>query len=162
MKRTEEQKLLWRRKLHARRVFNKNPMFAIEEISVRYPGYCEDLLLSDIKLKSKSKKTKKKKKSIWDFRRRQLDKYAGLLKYTDRDSKEYHDICIKMVMLEEANRAKSDIALFVKLGDEKIVYSFAWTTKESHIKDFIRFANSGNATHEGLRAKQKSFLSLLS
>ena len=136
-------------------VYQKNKLFAIEEIRTKYPGYTEVLLHADL-LKKKSKMRKKKHKPVVDLRRCQLEKQARKLNGKDLNEQDYQIICCRIVLLRNAHNLRLPIPLTVTLKKHTLVYSFNWRARETVVKSFVDLANSQGMTHEllGLRYKK--------
>jgi len=140
-----------RRRNFVRRIFGKNPLFAILEIRDRYPDYTEEELAIDLKRKSQPVK-RDKSKTPRDLRRCQLRKLAENLKYED-DEQNYHRLCNRIVLLENAHRDHADIPLLVNLEQIAKAYYFHWLTSEIEIKRFVADANTKGCTHDQLTSK---------
>ena len=69
-----------RRKNFVRRAYKREPLFALAEIRLRYPGYTEDGITTDLKQKSIKSKCAKRK-PVTDLRRCQLQKLALELRF---------------------------------------------------------------------------------
>lgn len=145
------------RKNFVRRIYHKNKLFALDEIRLRYPHYTNDMLLADLKVKSRKAK-KKKHKPITDLRRCQLEKLAVRLRVGALDEKEYHQTCCRMVMLQNAHDHRLPIPLTVKINGEVLVYSFNWKTREDIVKSFVNLANTKGMTHETLKKRYNEIL----
>lgn len=67
MKYTEERLENFRRMRFVRRVYAKNPLMCMQEITQKYPEYSESMLLEDLRVRSKPKpkKSKHKKTESW-------------------------------------------------------------------------------------------------
>ena len=144
------------RRNFARRTFARNPLFALLEIRERYPEYTEEQLAADLKRKSIPVK-KDKSKTPRDLRRCQLSKLAGNLKY-EQDTKSYHDLCNRIVMLENAHKLRLDIPLAVSLDGLRKAYYFHWLTPEAEVKAFVNAANTKGASHDVLTQKFKTII----
>lgn len=75
-----------------RHTYRQNPLFALIEISKRYPGYTEKQLLEDLQVRSKGSTKHKKSKPITDLRRCQLVKLVGLLRNPELPEVDWHEI----------------------------------------------------------------------
>lgn len=146
-----------RRKNFVRRVYQRNKLFALEEIRQTYPDYTETSLLADLKMRPPKPK-RKKHKPITDLRRCQLEKLAKRLKNGDLDEKEYHQTCCKMVMLWQAHEQRLPIPLTVKISGEVLVYSFDWQTRENVVKSFAELANTKGITHDQLKERYQEMV----
>jgi hypothetical protein len=140
------------RKNFVRRVFKKNPLFAVEEIQTRYPEYNERMLYYDLKRK-KAKSNRKKSKPIVDLRRCQLEKLARKLSLEDLSEQDYQSTCFRIVMLQNAHDLRLPIPLTVTLNKKTLVYSFNWRTRERVVKSFVDLANTQGMTHEQLEKR---------
>lgn len=140
------------RRNFVRRVYRKNKLFALEEIRTRYPDYEEVLLLKDVAVKSKKVKPKKHKPTL-DLRRCQLEKLSALLRSGDLPEMEYHSVCNRIVMLQNAHDRRLPIPLSVKLQGETLIYDFDWKTRENIVKSFVELANKQGMTHEVLKSR---------
>lgn len=140
------------RRNFVRRVYRKNKLFALEEIRTRYPDYEEVLLLKDVAVKSKKVKPKKHKPTL-DLRRCQLEKLGALLRSGDLPEMEYHSVCNRIVMLQNAHDRRLPIPLSVKLQGETLIYDFDWKTRENIVKSFVELANKQGMTHEVLKSR---------
>ncbi|QEM06185.1 hypothetical protein DIU31_022685 [Mucilaginibacter rubeus] len=137
------------RKNFVRRVFQKNPLFAIEEIQTRYPDFNETMLYHDLNRK-KAKSKRKKTKPIVDLRRCQLEKLARKLSLEDISEQDYQSTCCRIVLLQNAHTLRLPIPLTVTLNKDTLVYSFNWRTRETVVKSFVDLANTQGMTHEQL------------
>ncbi|GAA3989764.1 hypothetical protein [Mucilaginibacter dorajii] len=142
------------RRNFVRRVYQKNPLFALEEIRIRFPGYTEVMLMTDLAVK-KQKKRKKKHKPVLDLRRCQLEKLAHRLQSENLIEKDYQSTCCRMVMLQNAHDHRLPIPLMVTLNKETLVYSFHWRTREKVVKSFVELANIKGTTHQELGQRYK-------
>ncbi|WP_091157432.1 hypothetical protein [Mucilaginibacter pineti] len=140
------------RRNFVRRVYRKNKLFALEEIRTRYPDYEDVLLIKDLAVKSRKPK-RKKHKPILDLRRCQLEKLTALLRSGDLPEVEYHSVCNRIVMLQNAHDLRLPIPLTVKLQGETLVYDFDWKTRENIVKSFVELANKQGMTHELLKKR---------
>lgn len=147
---TPERKETNRRRLHARRVYKKNPLFALDIIRIRYPDYTESMLLDDLRRRTKKRSFRSKKKEPRDFRRVQLEKMIMELKFTDKSTAAYNTLCHKIALFHQAHEAKQDIRLTCKVENKTAIYLFKWSTTESVIKQFHTAANVKGTTHEQL------------
>jgi len=146
------------RRNFVRRVYRKNKLFALAEIREKYPDYPEDMLMAD--LVSRKFKTKRgKKPPFTDLRRCQLQKMAGKISNGQLPQEEYHKLCCRIVMLQQAHNSRVPIPIKVTLGKVTKVYYFRWQTRESVVKSFVCLANLKNMTHEHLRAKHEEMVS---
>lgn len=145
------------RKNFARRVYRKNKLFALAEIRSRYPDYDEQQLTKDLTFKSKKTRCKKHK-PIMDLRRCQLEKLAKKLNSGDLPEQEYHTICNRIVLLQNAHNHRLPIPLTVKLQGETLVYDFNWKTKEYIVKSFVELANSKDMTHDLLKKRYQEII----
>lgn len=141
-----------------RRVYRKNKLFALDEIRNRYPDYEEVMLLKDVAVKSKKVK-RKNHKPMLDLRRCQLEKLSALLRSGDLPEQEYHNVCNRMVMLQNAHDRRLPIPLSVKLQGETLVYDFDWKTRENIVKSFVELANKQGMTHEVLKKRYQEIRS---
>ncbi|RFZ91118.1 hypothetical protein D0C36_19445 [Mucilaginibacter conchicola] len=141
-----------------RRVYHGNKLFALEEIRESYPGYTEIQLLADLRI-PKSKNRKIKKQPYTDLRRCQLQKLAAKIARGGLDAKEYHTICCRIVMLQQAHDCRVPIPLTVTLDKMTEIYSFSWKTRESVVKSFVNLANTGGMTHDILKARHQEMVS---
>ena len=146
------------RKNFVRRVFKKNKLFALAEIRLRYPRYTEQMLREDLKIK-RAKPKNKKQKPIVDLRRCQLGKLAVKLSVCEMDENEYHTVCNRIALLQNAHNHRLPIPLTVKLQGETLVYDFNWKTRERIIKNFVEMANVKGMTHEQLRKRYQEIIS---
>jgi hypothetical protein len=146
------------RKNFARRIYYKNKLFALEEIRLRYPDYTESMLLTDLQIKSHKTKRKKHKPTT-DLRRCQLEKLAARLCSGALDEKEYHQVCCRMVILQNAHDHRLPIPLTVTFNKETLVYSFSWRTRENVVKSFVSLANAKGMNHEELGKRYKEMVS---
>ena len=142
------------RKNFVRRIFKQNKLFAVQEIKARYPDYEEWQLMNDLQRKP-GKPKRKKHKPVLDLRRCQLIKLSEKLKAVSDDEKEYHVICQRMVILEEAHRNRLPIPITVNLQKEVLVYYFNWKIRETVIKSFVMLANTKGMTHHELGKKHQ-------
>lgn len=147
-----------RRKNMVRRIYNRNPLFALEEIRHQYPGYTEEQLAADL-LKKQHKERRKKVKPITDLRRCQLKKLAACLNHPETSEKDYHHTCCRMVMLQTAHDLRLPIPLVVKLDNNSLVYTFNWKTRENVVKSFASLANTKGMSHQVLGEKYKEITS---
>lgn len=146
------------RKNFVRRIYHKNKLFALTEIHLRYPGYTEAMLIADLTLKSRSVK-KKKHQPVTDLRRCQLEKLAVRLRSGALDEQEYHQVCCRMVMLQNAHDSRLPIPFAITFNKETLVYSFGWRTRENVVKAFVTLANTKGMNHEELGKKYKEMVS---
>jgi hypothetical protein len=142
------------RRNFVRRVFQQNPLFALADIQVRYPGYAEGQLMNDLRRKP-GKPKKSRRKPVLDLRRCQLIKLAEQLQRAGEDEPEYHRLCQRMAILEEAHRNRLPIPITVKLQGKTLVYYFNWRTRETVVKSFLLLANTHGMTHAELGRKQQ-------
>ncbi|QEM07893.1 hypothetical protein DIU31_031940 [Mucilaginibacter rubeus] len=142
----------------ARRVWQKNKLFALQEIRVKYPDYTEEMLLADLHIKKKKEK-RKKHKPVTDLRGCQLQKLAHRLKYVPLDEKEYHNTCNRIAILQQAHSLRLPVPLVVNLEKETLVYSFPWRIREGVVKDFVALANKAGMTHQALQERHKEMVS---
>jgi hypothetical protein len=140
------------RKNFVRRIYRRNPLFALEEIRTRYADYVEEQLTLDLQIKKKIAKPKKQK-PVLDLRRCQLEKLAAELRHEDLPPVEYNTICNRIVLLQNAHDLRLAIPLTVKLQGETLVYDFNWKTRERVVKDFAALANTNGITHETLKKR---------
>jgi hypothetical protein len=145
------------RKNFVRRVYAQNKLFVMAEINSRYPQYTEVMLFADL-IKNPTPKKRKKRKPVVDLRRCQLQKLAIKLKLEELNPKDYHDICTRMVLLQNAHDCRVPIPLVVTLNKDTQVYSFGWRTREGVIKSFVALANSNGITHTMLSEKHKEMV----
>lgn len=138
------------RRNFVRRVYEKNKLFAMEEIRAKYPEYAEAQLAADLQEKP-GKAKRKKQKPIVDLRRCQLQKLAAKLTLTEQDPANYHRLCNQIVLLQNAHDRRLPIPLTVKLQGETLVYDFKWQTRESAVKNFVALANQNGMTHPQLQ-----------
>jgi hypothetical protein len=146
------------RRNFVRRTYHKNPLFAMQEIQLRYPDYNEGMLLNDQAVKSRKAK-RKKHKPITDLRRCQLEKLSVRLRSGTLDEKEYHQTCCKIVMLQNAHDHRLPIPLTVTLNKATLIYSFGWRIRENVVKSFVGLANTKGMTHEELGKKYQEMVS---
>jgi hypothetical protein len=146
------------RRNFVRRVYRKNKLFALEEIRTRYPDYEEVLLQKDLAVKSQKPK-RKKHKPILDLRRCQLEKLTSLLRSGDLPELEYHSVCNRIGMLQNAHDRRLPIPLSVKLQGETLVYDFDWKTRENIVKSFVELANKQGMTHDLLKKRYQEITS---
>ncbi|TFF34541.1 hypothetical protein [Mucilaginibacter psychrotolerans] len=158
IQRKVEQSQMRTRRNFVRRTYHKNPLFAMQEIQLRYPDYNEAMLLNDLAVKSRTEK-RKKHKPITDLRRCQLEKLSARLRSGALDEQEYHQTCCKMVMLQNAHDHRLPIPLTVTLNKQTLVYSFGWRIRENEVKSFVGLANSKGMTHEELGKKYQEMVS---
>lgn len=142
----------------ARRVYQKNKLFALQEIRLKYPDYTEAMLLADLHIKKKKEK-RKKYKPVTDLRGCQLQKLAHRLKYMPLDEKEYNDTCNRIAILQQAHSLRLPVPLVVNLEKETLVYSFPWRIREGVVKDFVALANKAGMTHQALQERHKEMVS---
>ncbi|WDF55804.1 hypothetical protein [Mucilaginibacter sp. KACC 22063] len=140
------------RRNFVRRVFQKNKLFALEEIQAKYPDYAADMLAADLHMVKASPKHKKHK-PVTDLRRCQLEKLAQRLKYEQLDDKAYNDTCNRIAILQHAHSLRLPVPLLVNLQQEALVYSFPWQIREGVVKAFVAFANQPGMTHQALQEK---------
>ncbi|EHQ30974.1 hypothetical protein [Mucilaginibacter paludis] len=145
------------RRNFVRRVWQKNKLFALEEIRIKYPDYIEDMLADDLHIVKKTAK-RKKHKPITDLRRCQLEKLAHRLKYAQLDDKAYHETCNRIVILQHAHSLRLPVPLLVNLQQEALVYSFPWQIREGVVKDFVALANKLGMTHHALQEKHNEMV----
>lgn len=145
------------RRNFVRRVYNKNKLFALEEIRYKYPGYTEAMLAKDLQRRERPAKCKKRK-PVTDLRQCQLQKLAHRLRYGVLDEKDYHNTCCKMVILQNAHNQRLPIPLTVKLQGETLVYSFGWRIREGVVKEFVTLANSPEMTHNALQERYEQMV----
>ncbi|PYF68417.1 hypothetical protein [Pedobacter nutrimenti] len=128
-----------RRKRFVRRIWKKTPLFAMSFIKERYKDYTEDQLLSDLLINKKYKKRPKFKKrpSSFGLRVSQIQKLAGLLRFSDVLEVERNTICNKIVGYENSLKHKLPILLTVRYDNETMVYQFPWNETETKIKTFV-------------------------
>ena len=138
------------RRNFVRRVYQKNKLFAIEEISTKHPDYTEDMLSADLYIAKRTAK-RKKHKPVTDLRQCQLQKLAHRLKYVQLDEKDYNDTCNRIAILQQAHKLRLSIPLIVNLQQETLVYSFPWKICEGVVKDFVTLANKPGMTHQELQ-----------
>ncbi|MES2274966.1 MAG: hypothetical protein V4592_03010 [Bacteroidota bacterium] len=153
-----EQSQMRTRRNFVRRTYHKNPLFAMQEIGLRYPEYNGAMLLNDLKVKSRKEK-RKKHKPITDLRRCQLEKLSARLRSGALDEQEYHQTCCKMVILQNAHDHRLPIPLLVTLNKQTLVYSFGWRIRENVVKSFVCLANTKGMTHEELGKKYQEMVS---
>jgi len=158
IRRKVEQSQMRTRRNFVRRTYHKNPLFAMQEIGLRYPDYNEVMLLNDLAVKSRKEK-RKKHKPVTDLRRCQLEKLSVRLRSGALDEKEYHQTCCKMVMLQNAHDHRLPIPLTVTLNKETLIYSFGWRIRENVVKSFVGLANTKGMTHEELGKKYQEMVS---
>lgn len=115
------------------------------------------MLLKDIK-PGKSKVKRHKKKPVTDLRRSQLQKMALKLQLDNLDDTQYHKLCNRIVMLQNAHDYRKPIPLAVTINRQTLVYSFSWQTRESVVKYFVSLANSKGITHEHLDEKHREMV----
>jgi hypothetical protein len=140
------------RRNFVRRVYQKNKLFALQEINTKYPGYTEEMLWEDLHIARKKEKHKKHK-PVTDLRGCQLQKLAHRLKYVPLDDKTYHDTCNRIAILQQAHSLRLPVPLIVNLQQETLVYSFPWKIREGVVKDFVALANKPGMTHQVLRER---------
>jgi hypothetical protein len=140
------------RKNFVRRVYKQNKLFAIAEIRSRYADYTEQMLFADLKRTITGTK-RKKHKPVVDLRRCQLQKLAAKLQREQLTPKEYHNVCCRIVLLQNAHNRRKPIPLAVTLNRKTQVYSFGWRTREGVVKSFAALANTKGITHEQLNEK---------
>lgn len=146
------------RRNFVRRIYRCNPLFALEEIGQRYPGYDTAMLTTDLRRKP-TKKKRSKKKPVLDLRRVQLAKLAEKLHQANEDEHTYHEVCTRMAMLAEAHRKRCPIPVTVKLQDRTKAYYFHWKTRETVVKAFVALANMPEQTHEALEERHSEIIS---
>ncbi len=146
------------RRNYVRRVYQKNKLFALEEVRAKYPDYTEAMLQADLLVK-KRRFRKKKSKPIVDLRRCQLEKLARKLNFEDLSEHDYHHTCCRIVLLQNAHKLRLPIRLTVTLNKNKLIYSFNWRTRESVVKSFVGLANAKGMTHEQLALRHKEMSS---
>jgi len=142
------------RKNFVRRIFKSNKLFALAEISVRYPGYNENMLLCDLIKRSPSIR-QAKPKPVLDLRRCQLVKLVYKLTREELTEGDYDKICNRIAMLQHAHKYRLPIPLSVTINKETRVYSFHWRTRESVVKSFVNIANTRDMTHEMLENRHQ-------
>jgi len=155
---SEERRFKYSRMLHARRIFKRDTLFAVNIIRERYPGYTEEMLLDDIRRRSPVKPQIKGRKPAFDFRTRQIEKLVMELRFTDRNSKEYNSLCHRLTLMVNAHKAKQQIKLTCKVEGKAMIYLFHWSTAEKDIKQFAAMANQKGITHEQLDQFKKELL----
>ncbi|OJW13926.1 hypothetical protein [Mucilaginibacter sp. 44-25] len=146
------------RRNYVRRVYQKNKLFALEEVRAKYPDYTEAMLQADLLVK-KRRFRKKKSKPIVDLRRCQLEKLARKLNFENLSEHDYHHTCCRIVLLQNALKLRLPIRLTVTLNKNKLIYSFNWRTRESVVKSFVGLANAKGMTHEQLALRHKEMSS---
>jgi len=137
-----------------RRIYQKNKLFALQEIGTKYPGYTEEMLWNDLCI-AKKKDKRKKHKPITDLRRCQLQKLAHSLKYGLLDSEAYNNTCTRIAILQQAHNLRLPVPLVVTLQKDTLVYSFPWKIREGVVKDFVALANKPGMTHQVLQERHK-------
>lgn len=147
-----------KRKNYVRRVYRDNPLFAVEEIRNRYPGYDEQALMADLKRKP-GKVKRHNLKQVLDLRRVQLGKLAARLNLLKEDDQTYNAVCGTIVMLEEAHRLRAPIPITVTYQKKSEVYYFHWKTRETVVKSFVRFANQPGQNHEACKIRHQEIIS---
>jgi hypothetical protein len=140
------------RRNFVRRVYQKNKLFAMQEIQVRYPDYKEAMLAADLHIAKKATK-RKKHKPITDLRQCQLEKLAHRLQYAKLNEKDYNDTCNRIAILQQAHNLRLPVPLLVNLQKEVLVYSFPWKVREGVVKEFVALANKAGMTHQALQVK---------
>ncbi len=145
------------RRNFVRRVYQKNKLFAMEEIKTKYPEYTEAMLAADLHRTKKSAK-RKKHKPVTDLRQCQLGKLAHRLKYNQLDDKAYHDTCNRIAILQQAHRLRLPVPLLVNLQKEALVYSFPWKIREGVVKEFVALANQTGMTHQTLKERHNEMV----
>lgn len=140
------------RRNFVRRVWQKNKLFAIEEIKAKYPDYTANMLAADLHQKKKAAK-RKKHKPVTDLRQCQLQKLAHRLKYAGLDEKDYNETCNRIAILQQAHSQRLPVPLLVNLQKEALVYSFPWKIREGVVKDFVALANKPGMTHKDLKER---------
>ncbi|NHA02669.1 hypothetical protein G7092_02615 [Mucilaginibacter sp. HC2] len=146
------------RRNFARRVYQKNKLFALQEIRTKYPDYSEESLMADLHVARKKEK-RSKHKPVTDLRGCQLQKLAHRLKYVPLEEKDYNDTCNRIAILQQAHNLRLPVPLMVNLQKEKLVYSFPWKIREGVVKDFVALANKPGMTHQALRERHKEMVS---
>ncbi|WP_345947714.1 hypothetical protein ABDD95_12730 [Mucilaginibacter sp. PAMB04274] len=146
------------RRNFVRRIYRCNPLFALEEIGQRYPGYDITMLITDLRRKTVKRK-QVKKKPVLDLRRVQLRKLAEKLEQAGEDEHAYHEICTRIAILAEAHRNRCPIPLSVRLQGRTETYYFHWKTRETVIKAFAEYANTHGQTHEALQTRHNEITS---
>ncbi|NHA05581.1 hypothetical protein G7092_17350 [Mucilaginibacter sp. HC2] len=141
-----------------RRVYKKNPLFALEEIRTKYPDYSEGMLPCDL-MTGKIKVKKTKCKPVLDLRRCQLKKLTHKLLAGNLNARDYQNTCCRIVMLQNAHNLRLPIPLTVTLNRQTLVYAFNWRTRETVVKSFVELANTRGMTHEELGRRYKDILS---
>lgn len=145
------------RRNFVRRVYQKNKLFAMEEIRTKYPEYTEAMLTADLHQKKKAAK-RTKHKPVTDLRQCQLQKLAHRLKYVELDEKDYNDTCNRIAILQKAHSLRLPVPLLVKLKKEALVYSFPWRIREGVVKEFVALANKADMTHEILQERHNEMV----
>jgi len=145
------------RRNFVRRVWQKNKLFAMEEIRLKYPDYTADVLTADLHQKKKTAK-RKKLRPVTDLRQCQLQKLAHRLKYTQLDEKDYNDTCNRIAILQQAHSLRLPVPLLVNLQKEALVYSFPWKIREGVVKDFVALANKPGMTHQALQERHNEMI----
>ncbi|PAW95068.1 hypothetical protein CKK33_16830 [Mucilaginibacter sp. MD40] len=145
------------RRNFVRRVWQKNKLFAMEEIRVKYPDYTANMLAADLHQKKKTAK-RKKHKPVTDLRQCQLQKLAHRLKYAQLDEKDYHDTCNRIAILQQAHSLRLPVPLLVNLQKEALVYSFPWKIREGVVKNFVTLANKPGMTHQALQERHNEMV----
>lgn len=150
--RKAERSLERTRKNFVRRIYKANPLFALEEIRRRYQDYDAVLLTQDLH-RSSPKPKRSKQPPVLDLRRVQLQKLAAKLKQVPDDDTQYHSICQRMAILQEAHSKRCPIPIAVKLDGQTEVYYFHWKTRETVVKAFVAFADQSGQTHAALKQR---------
>lgn len=150
-------RLVNRRKRVARRLYKKNPLFAVYEMKKTYEYYDEELLAFDIMLRSprKKKRGKKNPKSIYGLRVRQIQKMWNLLEIArhENDLLSYNKWANLIAMYNDSHAHRRDITLTVKYKDENgnqdnVDYHFRWNTMEGKIQHFLKLVKQAKSHME--------------
>lgn len=116
---------LARRRRVAKRLFKKQPLFAVALMQQEFPGYTHQMLEEDIKPRSKSKKREKKKKTPMVRQGRYAAYRKALERYRNTGEESY---LLEAKRLRERMYQRFEVEFRLKGRTDTMLYTYPSTT----------------------------------